>query len=181
MYRRQVRTLCENRSMKKKATMEGGGALMLFLFPPLSASFFLPPLFSAKLCAFARKRGEGGGDDECFSRLIDLLLPHFALAASTLLNRNFFSPPVSHFFAKEQKEPLAVNDGIIKSFCLPRCWSVTLFSRRALSRWRWDILLSLPPSSSVRRQPKRRSVVSSGHHSWDYIGRERGKKRKGGR
>ena len=154
---------------------------MLFLFSsPLFASFFLPPFLLRNCVPSPRKRGEGG-DDECFSRLIDLLLPHFALAASTLLNRNFFSPPVSHFFAKEQKEPLAVNDGIIKSFCLPRCWSVTLFSRRALSRWRWDILLSLPPSSSVRRQPKRRSVVSSGHHSWDYIGRERGKKRKGGR
>ncbi len=87
MNRRQVRTLCENRSMKKKATKEGGESPNAFSFSSPSASFFLPP-FLLRNCvpSPARKRGEGGGDDECFSRLIDLLLPHFALAASTLLN-----------------------------------------------------------------------------------------------
>ena len=76
-------TLCENRSMKRKATKESPNA---FSFSSPSASFFLPPFLLRNCVPSPRKRGERGGDDECFSRLIDLLLPHFALAASTLLN-----------------------------------------------------------------------------------------------
>ncbi len=55
-------TLCENRSMKRKATKEGGRALMLFSFSsPLPLLFSYPPFFLRNCVPSPRKRGEGGG------------------------------------------------------------------------------------------------------------------------
>ncbi len=55
-------TLCENRSMKRKATKEGGESPNAFSFLlPLPLLFSYPPFFCETVCLRRGKEGREGG------------------------------------------------------------------------------------------------------------------------